>query len=62
MCGSMIDTQCATAEIRRGIKEERKKKPQDENIMAAIINCKYQLRNFGYVTRALKLLGWQIMM
>jgi len=30
----MIDIQCATAEIRRG-KKERKKKKQDENIMSA---------------------------
>jgi len=33
MCGSMVDIQSATAEIRRGKKEERKK--QDENIMSA---------------------------
>jgi len=33
----MVDIQSATAEIRRGTKEEeeRKKKPQDENIMSA---------------------------
>ena len=31
----MIDIQSATAEIRRGKKTERKKKPQDENIMSA---------------------------
>jgi len=32
MCGSMVDNQSLTAEIRRGKKEERKKKkPQDEN-------------------------------
>jgi len=31
----MVDIQSATAEIRRGKKEERRrKKPQDENIMA----------------------------
>ena len=37
MCGSMVDIQSATAEIRRGKKktERRKKKPQDENIMSA---------------------------
>jgi len=35
MCGSMVDMQSATAEIRRGKKEEtRKEKPQDENIMS----------------------------
>jgi len=34
MCGSMVDIQSATAEIRRGNKKEKKKKkPQDENIM-----------------------------
>jgi len=35
----MVDIQSATAEIRRGKKidrkKERKKKPQDENIMSA---------------------------
>jgi len=39
MCGSMVDIQSATAEIRRLKKEARrrrkKKKPQDENIMSA---------------------------
>jgi len=36
MCGSMIDIQSATAEIRRGIKKDRRrKKPQDKNIMSA---------------------------
>ena len=34
MCGSMVDIQSATAEIRRGKKEDRKKK-QDKNIMSA---------------------------
>jgi len=35
----MVDIQSATADIRRGKKEERikKKKPQDENIMACPI-------------------------
>jgi len=38
MCGSMADTLSATAEIRRGKKERRKKKkPQDENIMVCPI-------------------------
>jgi len=36
MCGSMVDIQSPTAEIRRG-KKRKKKKRQDEN-MAAIIN------------------------
>jgi len=33
----MVDIQAVTAEIRRGkkIEEDRKKKPQDENIMSA---------------------------
>jgi len=34
MCGSMVDIQSATAEIRRGKYQERKKK-QDKNIMSA---------------------------
>jgi len=33
MCGSMVDIQTATAEIRRG--EEERKKKQDKNIMSA---------------------------
>jgi len=36
----MVDIQCAAAEIRRGKKEEdrrRREKPQDENIMACPI-------------------------
>jgi len=33
MCGSMVDIQSATSEIRRG-KKERKKK-QDKNMMSA---------------------------
>jgi len=31
MCGSMVDIQSATADIRRGKKE----RPQDKNIMSA---------------------------
>jgi len=32
----MVDIQCATAEIRRGIKkEDRRKKPQGKNKMSA---------------------------
>jgi len=40
MCGSMADIQSAAAEIRRGKKEERKKrnKRQDENIMVCPIH------------------------
>jgi len=34
MCGSMVDIQSAMAEIRRGIKND-KKKPQGKNIMSA---------------------------
>jgi len=38
MCGNMVDIQSATAEIRRRKnKEERKKKPQDENIMVCAL-------------------------
>jgi len=38
MCGNMADIQSATAEIRRGKKEERKKKkPQGKNIMVCPI-------------------------
>jgi len=37
----MVDIQCSTAEIRRGNKkEERKKKPQDENIYVRILLCR----------------------
>jgi len=35
MCRSMVDIQSATAEIRRGKKEEDRKKKQDKNIMSA---------------------------
>jgi len=37
MCGSMVDIQCAAAEIRRGKKVEDRKIPQDENIMVCPI-------------------------
>jgi len=42
MCGSMVDIQSATAEIKQGIKketnkQEERKKPQDKNIMVAAI-------------------------
>jgi len=37
MCGSMVDIQSPTAEIRWGKKEERKK-PQGKNIMACPIS------------------------
>jgi len=39
MCGSTVDIQSPTAEIRRGNKkeEERRKKKQDENIMVCPI-------------------------
>jgi len=30
MCGSTVDIQSPTAEIRRGKKKKKKKKPQDE--------------------------------
>jgi len=35
MCGSMVNIQSLTAEIRRGIKKDRRKKPQGKNIMSA---------------------------
>jgi len=37
MCGSMADIQSPTAEIRRGKKEDRKKKPPGKNIMVCPI-------------------------
>jgi len=37
MCGSIADIQSPTAEIRRGKKEDRKKKPQGKNIMVCPI-------------------------
>ena len=43
MCGSMVDIQCAAAEIRRGKKEDRKK-PQDKNIMVCPIPYGDQLQ------------------
>jgi len=48
MCGSMVDIQSATAEIRQGKKKDGKKKPQDKNIMphlcrAAITTVKYYI-------------------
>jgi len=33
----MVDIQCAATEIRPGKKEDRRKKPQDENIMVCPI-------------------------
>ena len=37
MCQSMVDIQPTAAEIRRGKKEEGRKKLQDENIMVCPI-------------------------
>jgi len=37
MCGSVADIQSEATEIRRGKKEERKNKRQDENIMVCPI-------------------------
>jgi len=34
----MVDMQSPTAEIRRGKKERRRKKPQNENIMACLFH------------------------
>jgi len=36
MCGSVADIQSPTAEIRRGKKEEKMKKPQGKNIMVCL--------------------------
>jgi len=51
MCGSMVDIQTATAEIRRGKKDrKKKKKPQGKNIMSSSAtqgghnNCETALR------------------
>jgi len=44
MCGSMVDIQCPTAEIRRGNKKRRKKKPQDENIYVRILLCRAAIK------------------
>ena len=35
MCGSMVDSKSATAEIRRGKEEEEEQTIQDKNIMSA---------------------------
>jgi len=35
MCGSIVDIQSATAEIRRGKEDVERKKKQDKNIMSA---------------------------
>jgi len=35
MCGSVVDIQSPTAEIRQGKKKDRRKKPQGKNIMSA---------------------------
>jgi len=35
MCGSMVDIQCATAEIRRGIKKTERRNHRTKNIMSA---------------------------
>ena len=38
MCGSMVDIQFPAAEIRRGKKEDRRKKLQGKNIMAPLLH------------------------
>jgi len=38
MCGSMVNIQSLTAEIRRGNKKEERRKKQDENIMVCPIS------------------------
>jgi len=37
MCGSTADIQSAMAEVRRGKKRRKKKKPQGKNVMACPI-------------------------
>jgi len=51
MCASMVDIQSATAEIRRGKKDRRKKKkPEGKNIMSASATQggHNNLGNYGY--------------
>jgi len=60
MCGNMVDIQSPTAEIRRGKKEERYKKPQDENIMSASATQgghKKHVSHLGWPSRAMHLGG-----
>jgi len=53
MCGSMVDIQSPTAEIRRGKtkKERKRKKPQGKNIMSASAtqggHKKFERHNYG---------------
>ena len=58
MCRNMVDIQSATAEIRRGLgeekrrKKEERKKPQDENIMACLFHRATIIRpRFGRLVR-----------
>ena len=37
MCRCMVDIHSVAAEFRRGKKERKKKKPQDEDIMSASV-------------------------
>jgi len=41
----MVDIQCPTAEIRRGNKKRRKKKPQDENVYVRILLCRVAIND-----------------
>jgi len=63
MCGSMVDTQCLTAEIRRENKK-RKKKPEDENIYVGILLCRaainYGLPALGLVVPSLVNFDYQL--
>ena len=52
MCGSMVDIQSSTAEIRRGKEEDRKKKPQGKNIMSASAIRRAAIIMQAFVTRA----------
>ena len=52
MCRSMVDIHSATAEIMWGKKEERKKKPQDENItIASATQGDHNDSNFHFTTK-----------
>jgi len=55
MCGSMADIQSASAEIRRGKKEDRKKKKQQgKNIMACPIPWDGHKKELDQVTTSLE--------
>jgi len=55
----LVDIQSPTAEIRRGKKEEDRKKPQGKNIMACPISYgghkNYNAYNYGYRLNVLQI-------